>query len=253
MISPIRPIPPLRNQFKAGINADRRPSRRFQALMRISAWNNGDMRGWFDLVSGCCPGTKPPTCRRFAKKRLKGFEPSTFCMASRRSSQLSYSRTGRDSSLPVPSPAWRVEIKARARSATAMSAGHWAASPSQRLRHQQRGAPRAACAPTPPLSTCACSLPPPAPPASSIRRPGDGCWSWESTPSQRMRGERTTASAAGDLLFRLFDFSFQLLGLGSELPFLTASCRRGLGLVGPAASRENPATPHSNDEQEGQH
>jgi hypothetical protein len=25
-------------------------------------------------------------------KRLKGFEPSTFCMASRRSSQLSYSR-----------------------------------------------------------------------------------------------------------------------------------------------------------------
>jgi hypothetical protein len=26
-------------------------------------------------------------------KRLKGFEPSTFCMASRRSSQLSYSRT----------------------------------------------------------------------------------------------------------------------------------------------------------------
>jgi hypothetical protein len=27
-------------------------------------------------------------------KRLKGFEPSTFCMASRRSSQLSYSRAG---------------------------------------------------------------------------------------------------------------------------------------------------------------
>jgi hypothetical protein len=27
-------------------------------------------------------------------KRLKGFEPSTFCMASRRSSQLSYSREG---------------------------------------------------------------------------------------------------------------------------------------------------------------
>jgi hypothetical protein len=27
-------------------------------------------------------------------KRLKGFEPSTFCMASRRSSQLSYSRSG---------------------------------------------------------------------------------------------------------------------------------------------------------------
>jgi hypothetical protein len=28
-------------------------------------------------------------------KRLKGFEPSTFCMASRRSSQLSYSRVRR--------------------------------------------------------------------------------------------------------------------------------------------------------------
>jgi NAD(P)-dependent dehydrogenase (short-subunit alcohol dehydrogenase family) len=27
-------------------------------------------------------------------KRLKGLEPSTFCMASRRSSQLSYSRSG---------------------------------------------------------------------------------------------------------------------------------------------------------------
>ena len=26
------------------------------------------------------------------KKRLMGFEPTTFCMASRRSSQLSYSR-----------------------------------------------------------------------------------------------------------------------------------------------------------------
>ena len=28
------------------------------------------------------------------RERLKGFEPSTFCMASRRSSQLSYSRAG---------------------------------------------------------------------------------------------------------------------------------------------------------------
>jgi hypothetical protein len=33
------------------------------------------------------------------EKRLKGFEPSTFCMASRRSSQLSYIRAGADSSL----------------------------------------------------------------------------------------------------------------------------------------------------------
>ena len=31
-------------------------------------------------------------------KRLKGLEPSTFCMASRRSSQLSYSRIGSQNS-----------------------------------------------------------------------------------------------------------------------------------------------------------
>ena len=30
-------------------------------------------------------------------KRLMGLEPTTFCMASRRSSQLSYSRIGRES------------------------------------------------------------------------------------------------------------------------------------------------------------
>jgi hypothetical protein len=34
-----------------------------------------------------------PAKRGFRVKRLKGLEPSTFCMASRRSSQLSYSRT----------------------------------------------------------------------------------------------------------------------------------------------------------------
>ena len=50
------------------------------------------MRGWFDLVSAIRAEPNPPTCRAFAKKRLMGFEPTTFCMASRRSSQLSYSR-----------------------------------------------------------------------------------------------------------------------------------------------------------------
>jgi hypothetical protein len=53
------------------------------------------MRGWFDLVSAARAEHEPPTCRAFAKKRLMGFEPTTFCMASRRSSQLSYSRIGR--------------------------------------------------------------------------------------------------------------------------------------------------------------
>ncbi len=33
-----------------------------------------------------------PTGRMSRGKRLMGFEPTTFCMASRRSSQLSYSR-----------------------------------------------------------------------------------------------------------------------------------------------------------------
>ncbi len=36
----------------------------------------------------------------FHAKRLKGLEPSTFCMASRRSSQLSYSRAGAEYSPP---------------------------------------------------------------------------------------------------------------------------------------------------------
>ncbi len=53
------------------------------------------MQGWFDLVPATRAEPNPPTCRAFPKKRLKGFEPSTFCMASRRSSQLSYSRIGR--------------------------------------------------------------------------------------------------------------------------------------------------------------
>jgi hypothetical protein len=41
------------------------------------------MRGWFQLVLDCPAAADPPTCRGFPKKRLKGFEPSTFCMAIR--------------------------------------------------------------------------------------------------------------------------------------------------------------------------
>jgi hypothetical protein len=36
-----------------------------------------------------------------SRKRLKGFEPSTFCMASRRSSQLSYSRICEGTKIPA--------------------------------------------------------------------------------------------------------------------------------------------------------
>ena len=38
---------------------------------------------------------QPAHVQGIREKRLKGFEPSTFCMASRRSSQLSYSRIER--------------------------------------------------------------------------------------------------------------------------------------------------------------
>ena len=44
------------------------------------------MRGWFQLVLGFCAEPDPPTCRAFPKKRLIGFEPTTFCMAINRSS-----------------------------------------------------------------------------------------------------------------------------------------------------------------------
>jgi hypothetical protein len=47
------------------------------------------MRGWFDLVSTTRAEPNPPTCRQFAKKRLMGFEPSTFCMAIRPVSETS--------------------------------------------------------------------------------------------------------------------------------------------------------------------
>ncbi|HET8863413.1 MAG TPA: hypothetical protein VFM94_09200, partial [Solirubrobacterales bacterium] len=52
-----------------------------QALIRISAWNDDDMRGWFQLALDSPAGADQPTRRGFAKKRLMGFEPTTFCMA----------------------------------------------------------------------------------------------------------------------------------------------------------------------------
>ncbi len=46
-------------------------------------------------------------------KRLKGLEPSTFCMASRRSSQLSYSRTKADYRGGRPVRARRASLESR--------------------------------------------------------------------------------------------------------------------------------------------
>jgi hypothetical protein len=67
--------------MQGGIDTYRRASGPFQALIRISAQNDGDMRGWFHLVSAIHADPDPPTCSGFAKKRLMGFEPTTFCMA----------------------------------------------------------------------------------------------------------------------------------------------------------------------------
>ena len=46
------------------------------------------------VIPSCQWATKNPGLPGLFGKRLKGLEPSTFCMASRRSSQLSYSRAG---------------------------------------------------------------------------------------------------------------------------------------------------------------
>jgi hypothetical protein len=46
--------------MQGGIAVNRRASGRFQALIRISAQNGGDMRGWFHLVSAIRAETKRP-------------------------------------------------------------------------------------------------------------------------------------------------------------------------------------------------
>jgi hypothetical protein len=59
----------------------------------------------FDRLHRCTSNRSSGLAMR---KRLMGFEPTTFCMASRRSSQLSYSRAVPDSSFPTAFPAIRV-------------------------------------------------------------------------------------------------------------------------------------------------
>jgi hypothetical protein len=51
------------------------------------------------LAAAMGPGTKKPPVRGLLEKRMMGLEPTTFCMASRRSSQLSYIRGPRKYSL----------------------------------------------------------------------------------------------------------------------------------------------------------
>ena len=71
--------------------------------------------------------------RAFRGKRMKGLEPSTFCMASRRSSQLSYIRGGGDYS-----PAG--ELRRRApRLQDPATGGGWFAQPMREKRKQKVG------------------------------------------------------------------------------------------------------------------
>jgi hypothetical protein len=53
------PVTAAAGSMQGGIGASRRASGPFQALIRISAWNDGDMRGWFDRVSGALAGPNP--------------------------------------------------------------------------------------------------------------------------------------------------------------------------------------------------
>src|SRR4051794_32195023 len=98
---------------RGGIGWNRRQSPRIGVILGTSAQNGGDRRGWFHFPFAPSETTKSRPRARFRSKRLKGFEPSTFCMASRRSSQLSYSRTG--GSLPgaLGSGAWAFKRQAR--------------------------------------------------------------------------------------------------------------------------------------------
>jgi hypothetical protein len=61
---------------------------------------------------------KTPDYQGFRVKRMKGFEPSTFAMARRRSSQLSYIRKGAYSTLNALA---RVAVRATARGSASAS------------------------------------------------------------------------------------------------------------------------------------
>ena len=62
------PITAAGGSMQGGIAVNRHASGPFQALMRISAWNNGDMRGWFHLVSGFQRRTQPARVQGHSRK-----------------------------------------------------------------------------------------------------------------------------------------------------------------------------------------
>jgi hypothetical protein len=58
-------------------------------------WANGPILSLRRPPSGRPLNEKTPRLAGLSRKRMMGLEPTTFCMASRRSSQLSYIRVGR--------------------------------------------------------------------------------------------------------------------------------------------------------------
>ena len=85
-----------------------------------------------------------------------GFEPTTFCMASRRSSQLSYSRAGHDSSFAMRFPALGASHPVGRRWRSGLSYCHLlpiapTPSPDQRRQAESRRGVPAASPPSPPI------------------------------------------------------------------------------------------------------
>ena len=55
-----------------GIAANRHAPGPSQALIRISAWDIGDMRGWFDLVSATSARRRPAHVQDIREKAADG-------------------------------------------------------------------------------------------------------------------------------------------------------------------------------------
>jgi hypothetical protein len=104
----------LRCQCKGGIGPNPHASMAFEALVPQMEAICGD-----GLILFRRPAPDPTRPRAgIREKRLMGFEPTTFCMASRRSSQLSYSRAEGDSSLMRARPLSEADVSGGLRRVT---------------------------------------------------------------------------------------------------------------------------------------
>ena len=81
--------------YARALKSKRRRADRDEAPSRARTGTEGleEADGAVEVVGADYP--KPALEQGLREERLKGLEPSTFCMASRRSSQLSYSRATR--------------------------------------------------------------------------------------------------------------------------------------------------------------